>query len=316
MKFNFAYLLLHLFILTCTHISAQVTLRGELSSFPERELKNSNGSFSFHRVSLGASTPVYKKLNMEKRTFNAVILSVNSAYNNVYYSTLPQRLQNLSISSGVSFLHYNGMKNIWLGSITPFLSAPTQSFTHTIPGVVALGIYQRRVNEKWSYNAGALFISARQQILLPLLGFHYRFDEKEQLQFNLPFNAAYIVQSTPKSKHKLSIGFKGFISQTPFTTADGYLRVQQLLMQYTYKRRVNESFIWHASAGLAGGRKVVLYNTPFGDINEPIKGGLNLEAGISYTFRKKTKQVELPDTDLFNLDELSLDELEDELGDE
>jgi len=315
-KFNFAYLILHLFIFTCTYTSAQVTLRGELSSFPERELKNSNGSFSFHRISLGASTPVYKKLNMEKRTFDAVILSVNSAYNNVYYSTLPQRLQNLNISSGVSYLHFNGMKNIWLGSITPFFSAPTQSFAHTIPGIVALGMYQRRVNEKWSYNAGALFISARQQILLPLIGFHYRFDEKEQLQFNLPFNAAYIVQSTPKSKHKLSIGFKGFISQTPFTTADGYLRVQQLLMQYTYKRQVNESFSWHTSAGLAGGRKVVLYNTPFGDIDEPIKGGLNLEAGISYTFRKKTKQVELPDTDLFNLDELSLDELEDELGDE
>jgi hypothetical protein len=301
-----------LFISLFCHTSMAQSLRAGWSAFPTRPTENKTDELSWHRFAVGVTYPVFRDINLSSKTAHLVSAQVNVAYNFMRYTFLPRDLHNLTAAGGLTYLRLNP-KHTWLFNTSPFWSAPVSSFAYSRAGLLGMGLYQRRVNTAWTYHVGALYILARQQFFIPLAGFHYRLSTSDQLQVNLPLNVAYIHQTDASTKHRISTGFNGFFSQTPFTTAEGYLRLRQLLIQYTYTKQTPSNLSWFVSGGLTGGRQIVVANTPVGDYESRVRAGVCFEAGLTVPLRKQHQPTEVPELDLFHLDELSLDELEEEL---
>jgi hypothetical protein len=310
---KFPLSILFLLILS-PYARAQERLKADVSWFPQSAFKDTSGQLSLQRFGLGSSFKLWAKqeTTADEVKFHKLSLPVRLSYNRVRCSLLPDQPDILSISSGLSYLSFNGPRNVWLFSASPIVAAPLNSFSNLRYRLMSFAIFQRRVDEYWTYRLGAVYIQANRSLLLPFVGFDYHFDKTHKLQFNLPFNLAYVA-GKPASEWKAGLGFNGFYSQLNDSSGNGYLRLQQLVLDLRYKKKLSSHLSLAVSAGITGGRKFYLReegNTVRADL-EP---GLLFKLEAAYRFSKKKKEAlpEVPDIDLLNLDDFNLDDLDEE----
>lgn len=308
------YLTIILFF-CCNLVSSAQSLRAGWTAFPKRPTEDKTGELAWQRLTIGLNYPLYRKTDLERKRIQLLSVNGNVAYNYMRYTFLPRDLHNFQASIGLTYILLS-QKNRWLINATPFWSAPATSFAYSRSGMLGMGWYQRQVNTHWSYHLGTLYIKARQHFIVPLAGFHYRFNVHDQIQVNLPLNIAYIHQPDVVTKHRISAGFNGFFSQTPFISDESYLRLRQLIVQYTFTKETPKHIKWFVSGGITAARHITVANTPVGSHEARIKAGIRFEAGLTLPLRKQAKPLALPEPDLFRLDELSADEIEEWLNDE
>lgn len=302
---------------------AQLGLKAGVSVFPERKLLDSSGTFAMQRLHINLSYPLLKKFRKKEGallpSFQVLSASLGLAANRVDYSLLGKKLNNLNLMPGLSYLHYNGYKSTYLLHGSPFISTAADALDQGRLNWLGLGTYLRRVNSTWSYHLGLLYLNARnKELILPVAGFNYRMDNKNSIQFNFPFNLAYKFKIDLKKQIRLGIGLNGFVSQVDMqNNPDVLLRLRQSVLQLNYQERINRSFSWQVGGGILGKRKISLYSLPSGDIHSEIKPGLFIQASVIYRPGKKQQGLsaaqDVSDTDLMNLNDYELDELEEEL---
>jgi hypothetical protein len=290
---------------------AQTTLRSNITSLNESELKDTTGNFQLNRLSIGFSTTLYSKVSPDEEQFNALMFSANTSVSKVQLSPYLSSFNNLALQTGLTYLFHSKQKNTLLISVSPFLSTSRSKISESRLNFFGFTLFNRKVNNYWDYRVGAIYINTfHDQIALPLLGFQYKINSDNKIECFLPFRFSYTRNHSKKNESHISIGFNGFVSQTNLAaTPEITLRLRQFLCTYTFLQKTNKNFQWFATAGITANRRLNLIHNPTEFTNEQVKSGLYLQVGISYRFLKNNTKNTSFESDIFDFQNISIDDI-------
>ena len=105
-------------------------------------------------------------------------------------TSLDRKLINLSL--GINGIYTSGIKNMYLLSIRPMLNEDEYTINNPTWRYNASFLYSRMVNTKFKYRFGLTYTYLfGEGNLLPIVGGTYRFNQKNILLVNLPYNITY-----------------------------------------------------------------------------------------------------------------------------
>lgn len=195
-----------------------------------------------------------------------------------------------------------------MAQAAPIWNAVEPKFRLGQPNLLAYGMYKKQVNKQFAWQLGGIyFTNFSQYALLPIAGINYRFNHNNSISLLLPFRLTYSHKLSHKNQLQAGLLFNGFATPTPLT--DTLLRNRQLLLSFGYSSRATTKIRWFVTASVAARGQVTLTATE--SFKQTLPRNLFLQAGFTYVFKKPLRDV-IPETDLFNLNNLSTEELFDE----
>ena len=98
----------------------------------------------------------------------------------------------INFSLGFNGIYFSGIKNLYLLSLRPMLNEDEYTISNPIWRYNASFMYSRMVNTKFKYRIGLTYTYLfGEGNLLPIVGGTYRFNQKNILLVNLPYNITY-----------------------------------------------------------------------------------------------------------------------------
>jgi hypothetical protein len=186
-------------------------------------LKNSDSllddkfNFRFSQFSIGYKHEIYSKINNKNNniTFNQIsILPALQVGNASFGATqLDRTLINLKLS--LLGIFHTSAKNTFLITATTFANEDEYTLPDATLRYAGIFLYNRKVNNKFSYRAGATFTYLfGEPLLLPVLGFRYQTSKKSMLNVNLPYNLNWKKQTKiPQLFYGFSLKPNGGVNQ-------------------------------------------------------------------------------------------------------
>ena len=105
-------------------------------------------------------------------------------------TALDRKLINFSL--GFNGIYFSGIKNLYLLSLRPMLNEDEYTINNPTWRYNASFLYNRMVNKKFKYRIGLTYTYLfGEGNLLPIVGGTYRFNQKNILLVNLPYNITY-----------------------------------------------------------------------------------------------------------------------------
>jgi len=105
-------------------------------------------------------------------------------------TALDRKLINFSL--GLNGIYFSSIKNLYLLSLRPMLNEDEYTISNPIWRYNASFMYSRMVNTKFKYRIGLTYTYLfGEGNLLPIVGGTYRFNQKNILLVNLPYNITY-----------------------------------------------------------------------------------------------------------------------------
>ena len=105
-------------------------------------------------------------------------------------TALDRKLINFSL--GLNGIYFSSIKNLYLLSLRPMLNEDEYTINNPIWRYNASFMYSRMVNTKFKYRIGLTYTYLfGEGNLLPIVGGTYRFNQKNILLVNLPYNITY-----------------------------------------------------------------------------------------------------------------------------
>ncbi|MBI3232955.1 MAG: hypothetical protein HYZ42_02765 [Bacteroidetes bacterium] len=206
------YLLLF-FIFFTLHISqAQNSLLGDGLIYtqaqlsPMKDIKDSIGQYGFKNYIISARVPLYKKSIAETTGSlpRTSILTLNSlfGYQSTELSWLSNKQNIIRGNIGVSGLHFDGKKNMFLGTVNAFIANDDYTIYKPQVRYSAVFIYNHTTPKNNSYHLGLAYVyTFGRAITIPTVGVRFKLNEKSKLNINFPFGIAYF----HRFQHRITI---------------------------------------------------------------------------------------------------------------
>lgn len=279
-----------------------------MALLPNNQTTDSVGEFGYSRLNIGGGYALINQVNAEKKSLQRLYITANAGIGQVRYHPYVSNFTTLSLQTGLSYLHFTP-KHLFMAQATPIWNAVSTQFAPGTPNMVAHGLYKNQYNKQFAWQLGLFyFTNFYTAALLPMAGIHYRFNTNNSISLLLPFRFTYNYHLNKKNLLQAGLLFNGFTTPTPLT--DTILRNRQLLLSVGYRNNTAQKIRWFVTASLAGKGQVTLTATE--TFKQTLPRNLFLQAGFTYTFRKQHNDF-IPETDLFNLNNLSTEELSREL---
>jgi hypothetical protein len=300
---NFKFIIL-LGILVTYYNSAftQINIKSDIS-FNNAGLKDTVGNMKFSRLSLGLSATLYKSYNIEKEQYHSLMFSINNSFSRFSYSPDFTSQDNIGIQSGLTYLYNGNQKNTFIISILPFISSEISEIEHSNISWLTLALYDRKVNSNWNYNLGLIYLKTiKNQLILPIIGFNYNFNDFNKIDVKLPFKIQYTHIHNQTNSSVINLGFNGFHSEiNQVDNTNAIITLRQLIISYSFEQKIKNAFKWFARIGLTTGSNVNFSNFTENYPERQLKSGLLIQAGIKYTFAKTQKFSNFEVPDIFNI---------------
>ncbi len=286
---------------------AQSYVRSNLAVLPTNHTEDSTGKFGYSRVNLGGGYALINRLQPTEKTMQRLYLNANAGIGRVQYQPYFSDFTTLSLQAGLSYLWLKP-KHLFMAQAAPIWNAVEPKFRLGQPNLLAHGIYKNQVNKQFAWQLGGIyFTNFSRYALLPIAGINYRFNQNNSISIILPFRFTYHYKLNDKNLLQAGLLFNGFSTLTPLT--DTILRNRQLLLSFGYRNNASKKIRWFVTTSLAARGQVTLTATE--SYKQTLPRNLFLQAGFTYVFKKQLDNF-IPETDLFNLNNLSTEELFDE----
>lgn len=265
--------------------------------------------YQFSQRNIGLNTPVYTRTWVENdsskiQSFQA-IATINFTKERIESSILnePRTFRRSSIA--LKTIYSDGGKNSYFLAVAPFSSFDQYTKARNAKRLAMVFIYNRTVNEKFSYRLGFMrtFVFGK-KLALPIVGF--RFGRLDGVNFNIQL-LRNMSLNVPIGKHfHYSIFTKPMGSAYSFrndfntgflnkgTTVE--LRRWELLTGMTLTYRANSNFSLFVSTGISRGyvsfaessKRILIKRDSYQEYN--LKSGGFLNIGLNFYFGK-SKQI-------------------------
>ena len=153
-------------------------------------------TFGLGQSSLALNLPLYhsnytkSEYGLKRFLFIGFQPSLVLSSANFENTALDRKLINFSL--GFNGIYFSSIKNLYLLSLRPILNEDEYTINNPIWRYNASFMYSRMVNTKFKYRIGLTYTYLfGEGNLLPIVGGTYRFNQKNILLVNLPYNITY-----------------------------------------------------------------------------------------------------------------------------
>lgn len=155
-------------------------------------------NFRFSQFSIGYKHEIYSKVSNKNNNITFSQISVLPALQvgkaSFGANNLDRTLINLKLS--LLGIFHTSAKNTFLVTATTFANEDEYTLPDATLRYAGIFLYNRKVNNKFSYRAGATFTYLfGEPLLLPVLGFRYQTSKKSMLNVNLPYSLTWRKQT-------------------------------------------------------------------------------------------------------------------------
>lgn len=280
-------------------------------------LINDKYNFRFSQFSIGYKHELYSKINTKsnKLTFNqiSVLPSLQIGSTSFGDNNLDRTLINLKLS--LLGVFHTSAKNTFLITATTFANEDEYTLADATLRYAGIFLYNRKVNNKFSYRAGATFTYLfGEPLLLPVLGFRYQTSKKSMLNVNLPYSLNWKKQTKiPQLFYGFSLKPNGGINQyqnklSVDTTNQTLMLRRRTAILTADVRWINKKGSLLFQFGVNLNPKVQFTKQNDNEVvnNFKFSGGNSLFANITYVWflsNDKRKSSKTKSTDLQNITE-------------
>lgn len=287
---------------------AQSYLRSNLTLLPVNKTTDSIGEFGYSRFNIGGGYALINRVKVEKKLLRRLYITANVGIGKVQYNPYVSSFNTRLLQTGLSYLHVTS-KHTFMAMASPIWNSVGNPITFGTPNVVAYGMYRKQHSKKFAWLLGGFyFTNFNTSALLPLAGINYRINANNDISLLLPFRFTYSHQVKKNQLLQAGLLFNGFSTPTPLS--DTILRNRQLLVSIGYRNNTSTKIRWFVNMSLAGRGKVTL--TASESFTQSLPRNVLLQTGLTFVINKRHETF-VPETDLFNLNNLSTEELTDEL---
>jgi hypothetical protein len=280
-------------------------------------LINDKYNFRFSQFSIGYKHELYSKINTKsnKLTFKqiSVLPSLQIGTASFGDNNLDRTLINLKLS--LLGIFHTSAKNTFLITATTFANEDEYTLADATLRYAGIFLYNRKVNIKFSYRAGATFTYLfGEPLLLPVLGFRYQTSKKSMLNVNLPYSLNWKKQTKiPQLFYGFSLKPNGGINQyqnklSVDTTNQTLMLRRRTTILTADVRWINKKGSLLFQFGMNLNPKVQFTKQNDNEVvnNFKFSGGNSLFANITYVWflsNDKRKSYKTKSTDLQNITE-------------
>lgn len=279
-----------------------------MALLPNNQTTDSVGEFGYGRLNIGGGYALINRVKVEKKSLQRLYITANVGMGKVSYNPYLSSFNTRSLQTGLSYLQVTP-KHSFMAMASPVFSAVGNPIAFGTPNAVAYGMYRNQHSKKFAWLLGGFyFTNFNTSALLPLAGINYRINANNDISLLLPFRFTYSNQVKKKQLLQAGLLFNGFSTPTP--SSDTILRNRQLLVSVGYRNNTSKKIRWFITISLAGRGKVTL--TASESFTQSLPRNVLLQTGLTFVINKRHETF-IPETDLFNLNNLSTEELTDEL---
>ena len=280
-------------------------------------LINDKYNFRFSQFSIGYKHELYSKINTKsnKLTFNqiSVLPSLQIGTASFGDNNLDRTLINLKLS--LLGIFHTSAKNTFLITATSFANEDEYTLADATLRYAGIFLYNRKVNNKFSYRAGATFTYLfGEPLLLPVLGLRYQTSKKSMLNVNLPYSLNWKKQTKiPQLFYGFSLKPNGGINQyqnklSVDTTNQTLMLRRRTAILTADLKWINKkgSFLFQIGLNLSPKVQFTKQNDNEVINNFKFSGSNSLFANITYVWflsNDKRKSSKAKSTDLQNITE-------------
>jgi hypothetical protein len=282
---------------------------------PERKFKRSNiESYGFRQSSIGGYLPILS--NSWYKNDEISIASFHLLAQGNFTTSRPQIgfLENnqhvlYKLSLGLTAIYATGNKNIWYGSMQPFISQDKYTIENPTWRLAGLFIFNRTVSANFSYRIGLLrtyMFGENIRNNLPLVGF--RVGRLDKLHLNMYLLRNISVNFPVGKKTWLELFAKPIGGLYVFSNSDSLFATKgaiqfgryELLNGINITYRPTNSVTLFVSTGISYGKKVFLKDVKSKDdlsFRAPLSmffnTGINIAIGKSKTIQNNTEMYDV-----------------------
>ncbi len=280
-------------------------------------LINDKYNFRFSQFSIGYKHELYSKINTKNNTLAFSQVSVLPALKigNASFGSnnLDRTLINLKLS--LLGIFHTSAKNTFLVTATTFANEDEYTLADATLRYAGIFLYNRKVNNKFSYRVGTTFTYLfGEPLLLPVLGLRYQTSKKSILNVNLPYSLNWKKQTKiPQLFYGFSLKPNGGINQyqnkLSVDTTNQTLMLRRITAILTADLRwINKrgSLLFQIGANLNPKVQFTQQNDNEVVNNFKFSGSNSLFVNISYIWflsNDKRKSTKTKSTDLQNITE-------------